>query len=499
MRDSYRTAAPVSGAGGPPCARPRNRSVGTTGLVLLDIALILAVTRVLRGGLGRLRQPPVMAEVLAGAALGTLAPAALFPGDALDVLSVLGQVAAVGYLFCVAARLDHAALRREGRTVATLAVATFALPFAGGAALGLALHPTVAGAPPLPAFVLFMGTAIAVTALPVLARIVEATGLRGHSAARLALSAAAAQELLVWPALAASVALAAPGGRAAGTVVAAGVAAALAVVLAARFVAPRVRPAAMLVLLATSAAATELAGLHAVLGAFLFGAAAPRAQSEAALALLRARPAVMASALALPLFFAVPALRADLGAVGGDGIVLLALVLAVAVVTKLAGAFVALRGRADALTVGVLMNARGLVELVVLSVGLDAGLLDVRLYAVLLLVALLTTFAVGPLLRWASPQGFGHGCAAGTAEGCPIPLTYPPASSRSPTPDRSSSARVRSTRASGTALSRCVSRVTTSTPAAPRWAGCSPRWSTSRSAGPSEARPTETRRSPPCR
>ncbi|CAA9491784.1 MAG: hypothetical protein AVDCRST_MAG85-1269 [uncultured Solirubrobacteraceae bacterium] len=133
----------------------------------------------------------------------------------------------------------------------------------------------------------------------------------------------------------------------------------------------------------------------------MFGAALPPAAREAGTALLRARPAALASALLLPLFFAVPTLRVDVAALGTDGLVLLAVVVAVASAAKLASAGVAARiaglSRPDAVTVGALMNARGLVELVVLTVGLEAGLVDARLFAVMVLMALITTFAAGPI------------------------------------------------------------------------------------------------------
>ncbi len=390
--------------------------MATAALVLLDVLLVLAVARVLRGALARLRQPPVMAEVLAGLVLGAsvlaLLPgdpsAALFTPDAREVLVVLGQVAVAAYLFGVGAELDPRALRREGRAVALVGAGAFAVPWAAGAALALVVHGQVAGDPPRAAFVLFLGTAIAVTAFPVLARIVDARGLRETPAGRVALAAAAAQELLVWPLLAVAVALGTGDGDPTGVLVL-GAGAVAGVLLLARVVvpavaarAPRLAGPAALGALALAAAATELSGLHLVLGAFLLGAALPRAPREAALALLRARPATLASAALLPLFFALPALRVDVWSLGTDGLGLLALVLAVAVAAKLvsATAAAALAGlaRRDALTVGALMNARGLVELVVLSVGLEAGLVDERLFAVMVLMALATTFATGPIV-----------------------------------------------------------------------------------------------------
>jgi Kef-type K+ transport system membrane component KefB len=389
--------------------------------VLLDLVLLLAVARALGGLLERARQPRVMGELLAGLVLGASVlgalpgdPAgALFPAQALAVLAVLGQVAVVAYLFGVGAELDARALRREGGAVALVSAVSFAVPWVAGAALAWFLHPGVDGEPPLPAFMLFLGTALAVTAFPVLSRIVDARDLRGRPAGRVALGAAAAQELLVWPALALAVALARGGssgaGAALGAVVASGAGALVLVLVLARVVVPAVaarRPGAtgpaVLAALALSAGATELAGLHLVVGAFLLGATLPAAPRDAGLALLRTRAAAVASAALLPLFFALPALRVDVWSLGADGLALLALVLGVAGATKLlsAAGAAALAGlpRGEALTVGALMNARGLVELVVLSVGLEAGLVDERLFAVMVLMALATTLAAGPLV-----------------------------------------------------------------------------------------------------
>jgi Kef-type K+ transport system membrane component KefB len=398
----------------------------------VDLVLLLAVARLLSGMLERVRQPRVLGEVLAGlvlgaSLLGTLPgdPAGtLFTPEALKVLGVLGQVAVAAYLFTVGSELDAGALRREGSAVALVSVVSFAVPWVAGAALAWFLHDGVAGDPPLAAFMLFLGTALAVTAFPVLSRIVDARNLRDRPAGRIALGAAAAQELVVWPALAVAVALAggASGGAGGtlGAVLALGAGALVVVLALARVVVPAVvahlpRAAGPAVLggLALSAGATELAGLHLVVGAFLFGAVLPAAPRDAGLAVLRTRAATWATAALLPLFFALPALRVDVWALGADGLVLLAVVVGVASAAKLlsAAAAAGLAGlpRGEALTIGALMNARGLVELVVLSVGLEAGLVDDRLFAVMVLMALATTFAAGPLVDLIGRPARGRG------------------------------------------------------------------------------------------
>jgi Kef-type K+ transport system membrane component KefB len=384
--------------------------MGSGLMVLAAVALVAGVSRLLARVLARAGQPPVMAEVLAGILLGASVlgalpgdpSARLFAPDVLAVLRPLGDAAVVAYLFVVGARLDPRALRVHGAAATGVATASFLVPGAAGALLALGLHAGVEGDPPRSAFVLFVAVALGVTAFPVLARIIEARGLEQRPAGRIALAAAAGQELLVWPALAVALALAGTADAAPLEVLARGAAALLLVAVLARAAARRGGAPVVLAALAVSAAATEAAGLHVVVGAFAFGALLPAQPRAAALAVLAARPVAAASALLLPLFFALPALRVDLSLVGGDALGVFAIVLAVAVAAKVtsAAAAAALAGVAprEALAVGTLMNARGLVELVVLTAGLEAGLVDVRLFTIMVLMALTTTFATGPLL-----------------------------------------------------------------------------------------------------
>jgi Kef-type K+ transport system membrane component KefB len=412
--------------------------VGTAALVAVDVALVLVVAGALRRLLIRVHQPPVMADIFAGLVLGATLlgtlpgdlPGRLFTPEARSVLGTLGEIAIVAYLFATAARFDRAALGRERRIVGAVAVGSFVVPWLAGAALAVAVHGSVAGDPPLVPFALFLGTALAVTAVPVLARIIDERRLDGRPAARIALAAAGAQELVVWPALALAVAGTASSPPA-GVLVLAGLASVVAVVVLARLGgaaiagAPRaVAGIAVLVMLGLAATATELAGLHLFVGALLFGVALPAGAREAALSLLDAQPLRLARFVCLPLFFALPALKVDVWGLGAEGLWLFAAVLFVAVIAKLGSAFLsALRAgaaRDDALTVGALMNARGLVELVVLAVGLEAGLIDQRLFSVMVLMALVTTLATGPL---ADRIDRSRGTAA--ADGAPRPASSP--------------------------------------------------------------------------
>ena len=402
-------------------------------LVLVDAALVLVVGGALRRVLGRLRQPPVMADILAGLVLGATLlgtlpgdpSSALFTAEARAVLGALGEAAIVAYLFAAAARFNRGALGRERRTVGAVAIGSFAVPWLAGAGLAVGVHGAVAADPPLVPFALFLGTALAVTAVPVLARIVEERRMGASPAARIAVAAAGAQELFVWPALAVAVA-GSTSSRPVGTVLLAGLASLAAVVVLARLGGAAltrtpsfVGGAAVLALLGLAAAATQLAGLHLFVGALLFGVALPAGPRAAALSVLDKRPLRLARAACLPLFFALPALKVDVWALGADGLSLLAAVLSVAVGAKLGSAALSahLAGatRNDALVVGALMNARGLVELVVLAVGLRAGLIDERFFSVMVLMALVTTLATGPLIDRINrprPVGFVRGAAA---------------------------------------------------------------------------------------
>lgn len=399
------------------------------GLLVVDIVVVVLVARVCGWGFQRLGQPPVLGEILGGIALGpTLLGAlpgdpsqALFPDDARSVLAVVGLVALLVFMLLTALELDHDVVRRHDRAFAAVAVGALVVPLALGVALAVWLYGnegTAADGAELVPFALFVGTAFSITALPVLARIVADRGLLGTPLGELSIATAAVMDVCGWLLLAGALALHATGNLMDVLVPLAGAAAVAAgLVLVVR---PMLRAAAARVhsgetagpLLVVGALAgagacaviTELIGLHAVIGAFAFGLAFPRRPGRLVAAQLRhgiGRPVI---AVGLPVYFLVSGLNVDLGTVSGDALWQLGAVLACAFAGKLGGAYAGARlagwGPRDAAALGTLLNARGLIEVVVLNVGLDKGIIDSELFGIMLIMAMVSTFAAGPLVAW---------------------------------------------------------------------------------------------------
>jgi Kef-type K+ transport system membrane component KefB len=414
--------------------------------VLADIALIVLVARLLGALMERIGQPSVVGEILAGVVLGpTLLgaipgdPSAfLFPADARPYLSVLGQVGLVLFMFVVGLELDLGLLRRR-RAVVAAGTGSVVLPFA----LGLLLAPLLwdryhpAAGVSATAFALFSGVALAITAFPVLARILMDRGLIATELGALGLACAAFNDLVGWVVLAVVLAVVSSGG-AGGVALAIGGTAGLAAVLLAvvrpfvlpelarrRIRAGRLTPellAAGLVLMFAAAWATERAGTHLIFGAFLVGAVWPRDAGAPVGEEIRAQVEPLTRRLLLPLFFAVPGFSVNLRAIDADGLGLLALILVAAIGGKLLGATLGARAGGlawrSAGTLGTLMNTRGLTELIVLNIGLASGVLTPELYTLLVVMAVVTTMMTGPILGRLRPSGQVElaGAAAGRRE-----------------------------------------------------------------------------------
>ena len=379
--------------------------------VLLQLALILLLARAFGWAAGRAGQPPVVGEILAGVLLGPslVGPQVsewLFPPDSVAALKLLASIGLALFMYLVGLELDLDGLRTRGRAAACASVASVALPFVLGAGLGwLLLDLGAAGAEGGWPFALFLGAAMAVTAFPVLARILEDRGLARTELGNLAITTAAVDDVLAWTLLAGVTA--AVGASVGGWTVLL----AVPLVAAALLARPLVRrvsasPAGVLGGLMVFAAGAELVGLHLVFGAFLFGAAMPRSD------LLREETRAWLDApvtLLLPVFFLVAGLGVDLRSLDVSDLPVLGAVMLVAVGGKFTGAYLGARSAGVshpvARDLAVLVNTRGLTELVILLVGLDLGLLSTQLFTLMVLMALATTMMTGPVLAWTARRG----------------------------------------------------------------------------------------------
>lgn len=391
--------------------------------VLLALVTVILVGRMLGGVFVYLGQPPVIGEVVAGillgpSLLGRISEEAyhfLLPSSVAPYLGVLAQLGVILYMFLIGLELNTQRLRARVHTTVAISHASIVVPFLLGAGLALVLYPSLAPrGVTFTSFALFMGVALSVTAFPVLARILSDRGLTQTELGVIALSCAAVDDVTAWCLLAFVV------GVAQATVGQALLVAVLALAYIG-FMFVLVRPAATriawrhgeenlpqgLVVLALlglllSALATEAIGIHAVFGAFLFGAVIPH--DSAAARALRSKLEDVATIVLLPAFFALTGMRTEIGLViGMEAWLLCGLIILAATVGKFGGSFLAARltgldGRTSA-ALGILMNTRGLMELIVLNIGLDLGVISPALFAMMVVMALATTLATTPLLQ----------------------------------------------------------------------------------------------------
>lgn len=390
----------------------------TTSL-LLGLAVIVLLARLLGVLARRLGQPAVIGEVLAGIALGpTLfdgaASDALFPVDIRPLLSALAAVGIAVFMFIVGLEVDAALLRGNRSLATTVSFSSTLVPFGLGILLALYLVDDY-GTDDKTAFMLFMGIAMAITAFPVLARILTDRQMTHTPLGVMAVACAAIGDVLAWVLLAAVVAVSGSAGAEQWRMLLA-VPYLLAMLFvvrpllhryAARRPELRLTPTVFTWVLAgllLSAAATEWVGLHYIFGAFLFGAILPRTGTERLRTQVHDRLGQMTGALLLPVFFLVSGLQVDLSKLDMGGLGALALILLVAVGGKFIGAFAAARLNRmpprQSAALATLMNTRGLTELIVLNVGLQLGFLGRDLYSLMVVMAVITTAMTGPLLNW---------------------------------------------------------------------------------------------------
>ena len=411
---------------------------GITAL-LIQIAVVLLVSRLLGMAMRLIHQPQVVGEMIAGIMLGPSLLGlihhgqwmhGLFPADTLGSLEVLAQLGVTLFMFLVGLELDPKLLRGQGKAALVTGSVGIVVPFVGGAILALILINTqqsITGEVSSPLVLcLFMGAAMSITAFPVLARILTERNLQKTRSGVLALTCAAMDDVMGWCILAFVLAIAQLKGfgaathhgsalRSAGITVVSALAYVLIMVFVVRrllaqleaifdargYLSQGVLGIIFLVLIA-SALATDLIGIHQIFGAFLLGAVMPK--GGAFVKHLTEKIEDFTLLFLLPLFFAFTGLRTELGLLQTPH---LWLVCGVIVLTAIAGKFggVSMAARFYGMNwrqsglLGVLMNTRGLMELIILNIGLTFGVLSKPLFAMMVVMALATTFMTTPFMR----------------------------------------------------------------------------------------------------
>jgi Kef-type K+ transport system membrane component KefB len=399
--------------------------------LLLELGAILATIRLVGLLFRKLGEPQVVGEMIAGivlgpSVLGGIAPkveSALFPEQSLTLLNALSQVGLVLFLFLVGLVHDPRHLKGRGATAILTSHVSIIVPFVLGAALALLIYrPLSDDSVTFMQFALFLGTGMSITAFPVLARILEERDLVHTPVGEVATMCAAVDDVTGWLIVAAVLLLAHAGGGHLPVWIAAPATAAYAtfmltlaprllrafgIVFAARGALSHDLFAGVLLVAIASACLTERLGIHPLFGAFLAGVAMPK--EPGFVKAITQRLEDLTVVLLLPLFFVLSGLRTRIGLLaGGESWLYFVIILLVAIAGKLGGASLAARATGvpwrEAATLGVLINTRGLVELVILNIGLDAGLISPTLFTILVLVAITTTMMTVPLIDWIYPR-----------------------------------------------------------------------------------------------
>jgi K+:H+ antiporter len=392
--------------------------------VLLALVVVIVLARAIGSLFRRFQQPPVVGEILAGvllgpSLLGRVAPqvsAYVLPPSVAPFLGVLSQVGVILYMFLVGLELDPGLLRKRGHSTVAISHASIIAPFVLGALLALWIYPRLSSSDvPFTCFSLFLGVSMSVTAFPVLARILTDRRIHKTRMGVIALTCAAVDDVTAWCLLAFVVSVVQA--RAAGALVTSGLAFGFialmifvvrpGMVRVARLYGNRGRltqglMAVVFTALLLSAFATDLIGIHAVFGAFALGAVIPHDSGLARELTDRLEDLVVV--LLLPAFFAFTGLRTQIGLLDSAGDwMMCGVIVLVASIGKFGGSAIAARltglGWRDASALGILMNTRGLMELIVLNIGLELKVISPTLFAMLVIMALVTTFATTPILH----------------------------------------------------------------------------------------------------
>ena len=417
--------APPPGPGGSPFSAQR---AGPKAHALLHVVLALPVIILLARLLGtvfrRIGQPPVIGEVIAGIMLGPSLLGQVWPAGAAFILphevgpqlQIIAQVGVILFMFLVGLELNTERLRYETYATVAISHSSIVVPFVLGAALALWLYPRFSTSDvPFTAFALFIGVAMSVTAFPVLARILTDRGIQTTPLGTIALTCAAVDDVTAWCLLALVVSVArSQAADALTTVGLVAVFVAVMIGLVRPVMARLVRRTAerghltqdtvavVVIALLLSALATEAIGIHALFGSFLLGAIIAHDSLIAKELSRRLNDIVVV--LFLPAFFAYTGMRTQIGLLSGvDQWLACGLIMTVACLGKFGGSALAARlsgmSWRGASSIGILMNTRGLMELVVLNIGLELGVLSPTLFAMFVIMAVVTTVLTSPVLH----------------------------------------------------------------------------------------------------
>ena len=402
----------------------------TFGRLMLAIAVVILAARLVGAAVARIGQPRVMGEVLAGillgpTLLGTMAPevtAYLFPPDIIPLLTAGADIGLVFYMFLVGLELDPDMLRGRVEQAAFISHGSIAVPMALGIATAVPLFPLIGPETRFLPFALFMGVSMSITAFPVLARILVERRMLRHPVGAMAIGAAAVDDVTAWALLALASGVAVTGGATLdlGRIVLLAIAFSVFMAFVGRRLLARVAVAydeaghvpggwiaAIFVGVLLSAYLAASIPIAAIFGAFVMGLIMPRRGDLAHDVTRRVEDFV--TTVLLPLFFVVTGLKTQVGLLDRPALWFMTLALiVVAVLCKFVGAtaaarYTGMRWRESAV-IGTLMNTRGLTELIVLNIALELGMITPALFTMLVLMALVTTFMAGPLLRLFDPR-----------------------------------------------------------------------------------------------
>ena len=395
-----------------------------TALVLAQIVVIIIVSRIFGFFFSKIHQPTVIGEIIAGIALGpsllgTILPEfsqALFPENSLGNLSLLSQVGLILFMFMVGMELDIKVLQNKVKDAVVVSNAGILIPFTLGICLAYYIygHFAPVGVPFL-SFGLFLGMAMSITAFPVLARIVQERGIHRTRLGALVITCAAIDDISAWCMLAAIIAIAKAGSFLSSLYVI--LLSVVYIILMIRVIRPFLKRvgdlhtslenlskpvvAIFFLTLLISSYTTEIIGIHALFGAFLAGTIMPENSKFRNIFIQKIED--ISLVLLLPLFFVYTGLRTQIGLLNDIYLwQITGLIVLVAITGKFIGSAFAskIMGQnwRDSLTIGALMNTRGLMELVVLNIGYDLGILSPKVFSMMVIMALVTTFMTGPAL-----------------------------------------------------------------------------------------------------